>query len=64
MDRILIDLFSDTITGPTPGIRKFMNEAEVGDEQQKEDPVPCLDPYGCIKNAGQGSPHHHSRSRP
>jgi len=38
MDRILIDLFSDTITRPTPGMRKFMSEAEVGDEQQKEDP--------------------------
>ena len=38
MDRILIDLFSDTMTMPTPGMRKFMSEAEVGDEQQKEDP--------------------------
>ena len=38
MDRIRIDLFSDTITRPTPGMRKFMSEAEVGDEQQKEDP--------------------------
>lgn len=35
---IRIDLFSDTITKPTPGMRKFMAEAEVGDEQQKEDP--------------------------
>jgi threonine aldolase len=38
MDKIWIDLFSDTITRPTPGMRKFMSEAEVGDEQQKEDP--------------------------
>jgi threonine aldolase len=36
--RIRIDLFSDTITKPTLGMRKFMAEAEVGDEQQKEDP--------------------------
>ncbi|MGE5842500.1 MAG: threonine aldolase family protein [Deltaproteobacteria bacterium] len=35
---IRIDLFSDTITRPTPGMRKFMADAEVGDEQQKEDP--------------------------
>jgi threonine aldolase len=36
--QIRIDLFSDTITKPTPGMRKFMADAEVGDEQQKEDP--------------------------
>jgi len=35
---IRIDLFSDTLTKPTQGMRKFMAEAEVGDEQQKEDP--------------------------
>jgi threonine aldolase len=35
---IRIDLFSDTITKPTEGMRKFMAAAEVGDEQQKEDP--------------------------
>ncbi len=38
MEKIRIDLFSDTMTRPTPGMRKFMSEAEVGDEQQKEDP--------------------------
>jgi len=38
MKNIRIDLFSDTITKPTQGMRKFMAEAEVGDEQQKEDP--------------------------
>jgi threonine aldolase len=38
MKSIRIDLFSDTITKPTRGMRKFMAEAEVGDEQQKEDP--------------------------
>ncbi len=36
--QIRIDLFSDTITKPTQGMRRFMAEAEVGDEQQKEDP--------------------------
>jgi threonine aldolase len=35
---IRIDLFSDTITKPTQAMRKFMAEAPVGDEQQKEDP--------------------------
>jgi threonine aldolase len=35
---IRIDLFSDTITKPTLAMRKFMAEAPVGDEQQKEDP--------------------------
>lgn len=39
MKNIRIDLFSDTITKPTPEMRKFMTEAEVGDEQQKEDPT-------------------------
>jgi threonine aldolase len=39
MKTIRIDLFSDTITKPTPEMRKFMSEAEVGDEQQKEDPT-------------------------
>jgi threonine aldolase len=39
MKNIRIDLFSDTITKPTPEMRKFMSEAEVGDEQQKEDPT-------------------------
>ena len=38
MTPIRIDLFSDTLTKPTPAMRKFMAEAEVGDEQQKEDP--------------------------
>ena len=39
MNSIRIDLFSDTITKPTLEMRKFMSEAEVGDEQQKEDPT-------------------------
>jgi len=39
MNTVRIDLFSDTITRPTAEMRKFMSEAEVGDEQQKEDPT-------------------------
>jgi threonine aldolase len=39
MNTIRIDLFSDTITKPTAEMRKFMSDAEVGDEQQKEDPT-------------------------
>jgi threonine aldolase len=35
----MIDLYSDTITKPTPAMRKWMAEAEVGDEQQGEDPT-------------------------
>jgi len=39
MQNIRIDLFSDTTTQPTQKMRKFMSEAEVGDEQKKEDPT-------------------------
>jgi threonine aldolase len=39
MNPIRIDLYSDTITKPTPEMRQFMSMAEVGDEQQKEDPT-------------------------
>jgi threonine aldolase len=39
MSQIRIDLFSDTITRPTPAMRRFMAEAEVGDEQKHEDPT-------------------------
>ena len=35
----MIDLFSDTLTRPTPEMRRFMCEAEVGDEQKGEDPT-------------------------
>src|SRR4029078_9066152 len=35
----LIDLSSDTSTRPSPGMRKAMAEAEVGDEQKAEDPT-------------------------
>jgi len=39
MKNIEIDLYSDTITKPTSGMRHAMSSAEVGDEQQKEDPT-------------------------
>jgi threonine aldolase len=35
----VIDLYSDTLTKPTPDMRRFMCEAEVGDEQKGEDPT-------------------------
>jgi len=35
----VIDLYSDTMTRPTPDMRRFMCEAEVGDEQKGEDPT-------------------------
>ena len=34
----LIDLRSDTVTKPTPGMRKAMASAEVGDDVYGEDP--------------------------
>ncbi len=34
-----IDLFSDTMTRPTREMRRFMCDAEVGDEQKGEDPT-------------------------
>src|SRR5256885_9015910 len=37
--RIDVDLYSDTVTRPTPDMRRFMSEAEVGDEQKMEDPT-------------------------
>ena len=36
---IRIDLYSDTITRPTPEMRRAMAEAEVGNEQAGEDPT-------------------------
>jgi threonine aldolase len=36
---VTVDLFSDTVTRPTAPMRQFMCEAEVGDEQQREDPT-------------------------
>src|SRR3954454_9660379 len=35
----VIDLSSDTQTRPTPGMRRAMASAEVGDEQKREDPT-------------------------
>jgi threonine aldolase len=35
----MIDLRSDTLTKPTRGMRRAMAEAEVGDEQKREDPT-------------------------
>jgi len=37
--RIDVDLYSDTVTRPTADMRRFMSEAEVGDEQKMEDPT-------------------------
>ena len=36
---IEVDLYSDTVTRPTGAMRRFMCEAEVGDEQKGEDPT-------------------------
>jgi threonine aldolase len=35
----VVDLRSDTLTQPSPGMRKAMAEAVVGDEQKREDPT-------------------------
>ena len=34
-----VDLFSDTVTRPTPAMRRAMADADVGDEQLREDPT-------------------------
>jgi threonine aldolase len=39
MTTIAVDLFSDTVTRPTAAMRRAMAEAEVGDEQNREDPT-------------------------
>ncbi len=39
MPAIDVDLSSDTVTRPTRGMRQFMCDAEVGDEQKFEDPT-------------------------
>ena len=39
MTKIDVDLYSDTVTRPTAEMRRFMCEAEVGDEQKFEDPT-------------------------
>ena len=35
----IVDLRSDTVTQPTPAMRKAMYEAEVGDDVYREDPT-------------------------
>ena len=35
----MIDLRSDTVTKPTPAMRRAMSEAEVGDDVYGEDPT-------------------------
>ena len=42
MNTIPIDLYSDTKTRPTPGMREAMADAPVGDEQKDEDPTTTL----------------------
>ena len=39
MTGLEVDLFSDTVTRPGPPMRRAMAEAEVGDEQNREDPT-------------------------
>jgi threonine aldolase len=39
MTNPIIDLRSDTVTKPTPGMRRAMAEAEVGDDMSGEDPT-------------------------
>ena len=39
MPQIVVDLFSDTLTKPSPAMRQAMADAEVGDEQKFEDPT-------------------------
>ena len=39
MPEPLVNLYSDTQTRPTPAMRRAMAEAEVGDEQRREDPT-------------------------
>jgi threonine aldolase len=38
-EAVLVDLRSDTVTRPTPAMRRAMAEAEVGDDQYGEDPT-------------------------
>src|SRR5512144_1153404 len=39
MSGIAVDLYSDTVTRPTPAMRRALADAEVGDEQNREDPT-------------------------
>ena len=49
MSRPPIDLRSDTVTRPTPGMRRAMADAEVGDDVYGEDPtVRALEEKGAV----------------
>lgn len=39
MSTVLVDLISDTVTRPSAAMRRAMADAEVGDEQNREDPT-------------------------
>ena len=39
MAEAIVDLRSDTVTRPTPAMRRAMAEAEVGDDVYREDPT-------------------------
>ena len=39
MNTAIVDLRSDTVTRPTPAMRRAMYEAEVGDDVYREDPT-------------------------
>ena len=57
--RIDVDLYSDTVTRPTPEMRRFMCDAEVGDEQKGEDPTVNLlqrDGGRAPRQGGRGLP--------
>ena len=50
----MIDLYSDTRTKPTPGMRRAIAEAEVGDEQAMLDPTVNALVRAGRRSAGQG----------
>ena len=39
MPNVLVNLYSDTVTKPTPGMREAIARAEVGDDMSGEDPT-------------------------
>ena len=48
----IVDLRSDTVTRPSPAMRRAMAEAEVGDDVYLEDPTEqgVAEPYGALRN--------------
>ena len=50
----MIDLRSDTLTKPTPEMRRAIAEAEVGDEQKREDPTVVALEERAAELLGQG----------